>query len=118
MTNETIELGWEPEERTALGVARAVSRAIREGVLTPGTKLPPIRTVARALALSPTTVNAAWTLLARSGAVHTDGRRGTTVADIHSGSSRYKRALDRHKLFAVDLSAGVPDARLLPDLTP
>lgn len=117
MNKEAIELGWTPEEYTALGVARAVSRAIREGVLTPGTKLPPIRTVARQLQLSPTTVNSAWTLLARSGAIRTNGRRGTTVADIHSGSSRYKRALDGQKLFTSDLSAGVPDARLLPDLT-
>src|SRR5699024_679398 len=118
MSQQTNTLGWEPEERTALGVARAVSRAIREGVLTPGTKLPPIRSVAEQLQLSPTTINAAWTQLARSGAIRTHGRRGTTVVDIHSGSSRYKRALDGHKLFTVDLSAGVPDSRLLPDLTP
>ncbi|HLQ84735.1 MAG TPA: GntR family transcriptional regulator, partial [Salinisphaeraceae bacterium] len=118
MTKEAIELGWTPEEPTALGVARAVSRAIRDGVLAPGTKLPPIRAVACQLQLSPTTINSAWNLLARSGAIHTDGRRGTTIADVRSGSRRYQRALDGHRLFTLDLSAGIPDARLLPDLAP
>lgn len=117
MKSKTITLGWAPDERTALGVARAVSRAIRAGTLTPGTKLPPIRTVAHELELSPTTINAAWTMLARSGAIHTNGRRGTTVAPVAAGSSRYRRALDSHTLFRQDLSAGTPDARLLPDLT-
>lgn len=117
MNNESIDLGWAPEEQTALGVARAVSRAIRDGVLTPGTKLPPIRAVAQELKLSPTTVNSAWTMLARSGTIRTDGRRGTMIAEVRSGGSRYQRALDGGTLFTQDLSTGVPDARLLPDLT-
>lgn len=117
MNEKNIDLGWVPDERTALGVARAVSRAIRDGVLAPGTKLPPIRNVAHELQLSPTTINSAWTMLARSGAIRTNGRRGTTVANIETGSSRYKRALDGHTLFRQDLSAGTPDASLLPDLT-
>ncbi|MCW2494275.1 aminotransferase class I/II-fold pyridoxal phosphate-dependent enzyme [Jatrophihabitans sp.] len=103
---------------TARGLAHAVSRAIRAGALTPGAQLPPIRTVATELGLSPTTVSAAWGLLARSGTIRTDGRRGTTVAEpTRVGSPRYERALDRHADFALDLSTGVPDAALLPDLT-
>ena len=43
---------------------RAVSRAVREGRWLPATRLPPIRTVAAELGLSPTTVSAAWSLLA------------------------------------------------------
>ena len=74
------ELAEYLEQPTAKGLAGAVSRAIGDGVLVAGTKLPPIRTVAAGLALSPTTVNAAWQLLARSGAVLADGRRGTVVA--------------------------------------
>ena len=102
---------------SARGLAHAVSRAIRDGELTPGDLLPPIRAVAAALSLSPTTVSAAWALLARSGTIRTDGRRGTTVAEpTHIGSPRYERALDRHTQFALDLSTGVPDAALLPDL--
>ena len=102
---------------TARGLAHAVSRAIRDGALAPGTQLPPIRTVATELGLSPTTVSAAWGLLGRSGTIRTDGRRGTTVAQpTRRGSPRYERALDRHTHFDLDLSTGVPDASLLPDL--
>jgi DNA-binding transcriptional MocR family regulator len=105
------------DEPTARGLANAVSRAIRDGVLVPGTKLPPIRQVAAELVLSPTTVTAAWRLLGRSGAIHADGRRGTTVAEIHApGAVRYRQAVDRGASFAVDLSTGVPDAGLLPGL--
>ena len=96
-----------------------MSRAIGEGALTPGTKLPPIRTVAAALGLSPTTVNAAWQLLARSGAIRADGRRGTVVAQRRPGGPlRYRRALRRHASMPIDLATGVPDPNLLPDLGP
>lgn len=105
------------ESHTARGVARAVSRAIRDGVLEPGMKLPPIRAVAGQLELSPTTVSAGWALLARSGSIVTDGRRGTTIAEVRPGSSRYRQTVDRQTLFDLDLSTGVPDPRLLPDLT-
>ncbi len=105
------------DEPTARGLASAVGRAIAEGALAPGTKLPPIRTVARELALSPTTVSSAWSVLARSGAVRTDGRRGTVVLDTAtSGGSRYRRALEHPVRLAQDLSTGVPDAALLPRL--
>ena len=105
---------------TAKGLAHAVSAAIRDGELAAGDRLPPIRTVAAELALSPTTVSAAWALLARSGAVHTDGRRGTTVLDQGGATGgRYRQALrpGRHEsVFALDLSTGVPDPALLPSL--
>lgn len=102
---------------TARGLARAVSRAVADGVLEPGTKLPPIRTVATELALSPTTVSAAWSVLVRAGTVRTEGRRGTSVLDTRtSGGDRYRRALERPVTLAQDLSTGVPDAELLPGL--
>ncbi|UQX90342.1 aminotransferase class I/II-fold pyridoxal phosphate-dependent enzyme [Jatrophihabitans telluris] len=105
------------DEPTARGLAHAVSRAMRDGAVAVGEKLPPIRTVATELGLSPTTVSAAWALLARSGTIHTDGRRGTTIADPRSGSlARYRRAVDRQTPFSLDLSTGVPDSELLPDL--
>ena len=102
---------------SAKGLAHAVSATIRDGVLVAGDRLPPIRTVAAELALSPTTVSAAWALLARSGTVATDGRRGTTVLDQRAGGTvRYRAALDRPSTFEQDLSTGVPDPALLPDL--
>jgi DNA-binding transcriptional MocR family regulator len=104
-------------EPTARGLSQAVGAAIRDGALTPGTKLPPIRTVAAELTLSPTTVSAGWALLARSGSVRTDGRRGTTVLDpTVPDASRYRAALERQAEMRLDLSTGVPDARLLPSL--
>ena len=107
------------EEPSSRGLAQAVSRAVRDGALQPGAKLPPIRVLATALGLSPTTVSAGWALLARSGAIRTDGRRGTTVADLQDPApGRYRRALERQLDFALDLSTGIPDPRLLPNLGP
>ena len=107
------------EAPSAKGLAQAVSRAVRDGVLQPGTKLPPIRALAARLGLSPTTVSAGWALLARSGAIRTDGRRGTTVAGLQDPApGRYRRALERQLDFALDLSTGIPDPALLPNLGP
>lgn len=106
------------DKPTTRGLAHAVSRAIRDGVLPPGTRLPPIRQVATQLALSPTTVSAGWSLLARAGAIRTAGRRGTTVTDpVGPSNTRYRRALEGQTGFSLDLSTGVPDAALLPSLS-
>ena len=107
------------EEPTSRGLANAVSAAISDGSLSEGDRLPPIRAVAGHLGVSPTTVSAAWALLARAGTLRTDGRRGTTVAvRPQPGPNRYRRALEGRTSFALDLSTGVPDPELLPDLAP
>lgn len=112
------ELRTRLERPTARGLANAVSRAVNAGSVSAGEKLPPIRQVARELSLSPTTVSAAWALLVRAGTIHTDGRRGSVIADQELvGPSRYRRALQRNARFEIDLSTGVPDPALLPDLT-
>lgn len=104
---------------TAKGLAQAVSRSIRDGELQPGQQLPPIRTLARELMLSPTTVSAAWQLLSRSGTIRSDGRRGTTIAHLAGqGGGRYARALRHESEVSLDLSTGIPDPSLLPDLSP
>jgi DNA-binding transcriptional MocR family regulator len=106
-------------ERSARGLAHAVSAAVGAGELAPGHRLPPVRTVAGRLGLSPSTVGAAWALLSRAGAISTDGRRGTVVsAGRPAAPTRYRRALDRSAGFTLDLSTGVPDPALLPDLGP
>jgi DNA-binding transcriptional MocR family regulator len=105
------------DEPSAKGLATAVSRTIRDGVLQPGDKLPPIRELAHELAFSPTTVSASWALLARAGSLRTEGRRGTVVADASTPrEGRYRAALEHQTGFALDLSSGVPDERLLPGL--
>jgi DNA-binding transcriptional MocR family regulator len=105
------------DEPTAKGLAGAVSRAIRDGVLAPGDRLPPIRVLAHELTLSPTTVSAAWALLARAGTLRTEGRRGTVVDDVSAPrEGRYRQALEHQAGFTLDLSTGIPDERLLPGL--
>jgi DNA-binding transcriptional MocR family regulator len=102
---------------TARGLASAVGRAVGQGAIAPGTKLPPVRAVAAELHLSPTTVSAAWQLLRRSGTIQTDGRRGTVVAESRTGGpGRYRAALRGRTGFRLDLSTGVPDPALLPVL--
>lgn len=102
---------------SARGLAEAVSRAIGEGAIEAGAKLPPVRTVATELRLSPSTVNAAWQLLRRAGTIRTDGRRGTVVATPRGGGpGRYRAALRRTSGFGLDLSTGVPDPALLPPI--
>ena len=105
-------------ERTSKGLAEALSRAIGEGAIDEGELLPPIRSVAQGLGVSPSTVSAAWRLLARAGAIESDGRRGTVVlARRGPGPARYRRALDHTHALRLDLSTGVPDGDLLPDLS-
>jgi DNA-binding transcriptional MocR family regulator len=102
---------------SARGLAEAVGRAVGEGALAPGSRLPPVRHVAAELGMSPTTVNAAWQLLRRAGTIQTGGRRGTVVATSRAaGPGRYRAALRGRSGFALDLSTGVPDPALLPPL--
>lgn len=104
---------------SARGLADTVTAAISDGSVVDGERLPPIRAVARELRLSPTTVSAAWSLLARAGAIETDGRRGTRVTSADLGTPRrYRRAMGARTPFALDLATGVPDPALLPDLGP
>lgn len=104
-------------EPTARGLAQAVTAAVRDGVVTPGSRLPPIRVVARELAISPTTVTSCWRLLASSGVVRADGRRGTVVLDRSTPApSRYQAAMSWQSELSRDLSTGIPDGALLPSL--
>ncbi len=104
------------DDRSAKGIALALSAGIDRGMLRPGERLPPIRRAARDLQVAPATVSAAWSQLARAGLIQTDGRRGTRVREASVGPRRYRRALDSHAGYRVDLSTGLPDSRLLPDL--
>ncbi|MFI5775649.1 PLP-dependent aminotransferase family protein [Nocardia sp. NPDC051570] len=110
-------------DRTAAGIAAAVSRAIRSGTLESGARLPTVREMARELKVSPATVNQAWRALAATGAIVARGRAGTFVGTPAPGPAaipigRYQRLHPRSdNAFRIDLSRGVPDPELLPDLT-
>lgn len=106
---------------TARGLADAVARAVAAGSLQPGMRLPPIRSVAESLQLSPTTVSSAWATLRRAGTIRTDGRHGSFIAEPRgglAGNSRYRRAVGSPVSFNLDLSTGVPDPALLPAVGP
>ncbi len=103
------------DDRSARGIAAAVSRLVTAGSLPSGTRLPTVRDVARELGVSPTTVSEAWQSLLRAGAIQTRGRSGTFVAPLPRHRLRYAQM--GGPALARDLSTGVPDHALLPDLT-
>jgi DNA-binding transcriptional MocR family regulator len=103
------------DDRSARGIAAAVSRLVTAGSLPIGTRLPTVRDVARELGVSPTTVSEAWQSLLRAGAIQTRGRSGTFVAPLPRQRLRYAQM--GGPALARDLSTGVPDHDLLPDLT-
>ena len=107
------------EDRSARGLAAAVSRLTRSAALASGTRLPTVREVAKRLGVSPTTVSEAWQTLAQAGVLETRGRLGSFVLDRPrtDGRQRYRR-VTAHGSFALDLSTGTPDPDLLPDLRP
>ncbi|MEC3956116.1 aminotransferase class I/II-fold pyridoxal phosphate-dependent enzyme [Nocardia sp. CDC153] len=121
--NSAAALALAVHDRTATGIAAAISHRIRSGALPPGTRLPTVREVARELRVSPATVNQAWRALAAAGAIVARGRAGTFVEDLpHLWTApavgRYQRLHPQSdNAFRIDLSRGTPDPALLPDLT-
>jgi DNA-binding transcriptional MocR family regulator len=105
-------------DRSAQGIAAAVSRLVHSGELPAGTRLPTVRAIARELGVSPTTVSEAWSWLTRAGLLATRGRSGTVVlgGDRLRSRMRYTRMSPGVAALS-DLSTGVPDHELLPDLT-
>ncbi len=107
------------DERTAAGIAAALSRLVTSGRLPIDARLPTVRTLARELGASPSTVSAAWGALARQGLIESRGRLGTFVLPTHDGRQRYSRMSGEQPAnFRLDLSTGTPDPGLLPDLGP
>ncbi len=107
------------DDRSARGIAAAVGRLISAGELPAGARLPTVRDVARQLGVSPTTVSEAWRSLTRAGAIQTRGRSGSFVTTpvVPRQSWRYSQMGTPHAARVLDLSTGVPDHDLLPDLT-
>lgn len=106
-------------DRSAAGIAGGLNRLISSGRLTPGDRLPTVRELAAELGTSPATVAEAWRALAAAGAISARGRAGTFVSPRDRPATRYDRlAATAPESLALDLSTGVPDPRLLPDLGP
>ena len=107
------------DDRSARGIAAAVGRLVSAGDLPAGARLPTVRDVARSLGVSPTTVSEAWRSLTRAGAIQTRGRSGTFVAVpvVPRQTWRYSQLGSSTAGPVRDLSTGIPDHDLLPDLT-
>src|SRR3954447_144638 len=101
--------------RGADGIAGAVERAVADHALSPGDRLPTVRLLADELGVSPTTVAAAYRRLADRGIVTGEGRHGTRVS---AGPALPARPAPVVPPGVVNLAAGNPDPRLLPDLRP
>ncbi|HKE65875.1 MAG TPA: aminotransferase class I/II-fold pyridoxal phosphate-dependent enzyme [Micromonosporaceae bacterium] len=102
---------------TANEIAAGVEAGLRSGTLANGDSLPPVRTLARELRVSPATVAAAYQALRRRGVVETAGRNGTRIRmrpTVAGDRSVRRLAVPAGVL---DLSSGEPDARLLPRLS-
>lgn len=112
------ELAHAIEDRTARGIAAGVGRLIRSGALQAGDRLPTVRQIAAVLGVSPTTVSEAWQALGGAGAIESRGRAGTFVRDGSGphGPERYERITRGPGVYSRDLSTGIPDPALLPDL--
>jgi DNA-binding transcriptional MocR family regulator len=96
---------------SANDITRSVETAIARGDLAPGVALPSVRTLARDLEVSPTTVAAAFAELRRRGVIISRPRSGTRVAE--RPPLRYPIAVVPPG--ARDLATGSPDVALLPE---
>jgi DNA-binding transcriptional MocR family regulator len=115
-----MDLATHVEERTPRGIAATVARLVRSGDLRPGDRLPTVREVAAALAVSPATVSGAYQALATVGVVASRGRAGTFVLPPAGGwlPPRYRDLAGGAPATRWDLSLGTPDPELLPALGP
>lgn len=99
---------------TSVNIAASVESSVATGKVAAGTLLPPVRTLATHLRVSPATVAAAYRLLQDRGVVIADGRRGTRVRP--APPIAVPRAVPLAPEVR-DLSDGNPDLTLLPDLS-
>ena len=100
---------------TATSIRDRIEADINAGVRRPGERLPPVRTLATELNVSPNTVAAAYKQLRGRGAVTGRGRQGTIVAPLSRPTfSQLTPVPDG----VIDALRGSPDTRLLPGLAP
>ena len=99
--------------RTALEIKSSIERAIHDGRMPVGCRLPTVRALSEALSVSPGTTANAYRSLREAGLVVADGRRGTFVAPRPFATLPTRVAVTEGSR---RLDDGNPDAALLPDL--
>ena len=95
----------------AAELAADIERQVAEGILQPGHRLPPVRTLADELTLAPNTVAAAYRRLGERGIVVGRGRNGTFITPRPPVAVPAEPELVEGLL---DLARGNPDPALLP----
>lgn len=98
---------------SSVNIVRSIETAVSQGRLDAGALLPPVRSLAAHLRVSPATVAAAYRLLRERGVVVADGRRGTRVRWAPPIATPPAVPLPRN---VRDLAEGNPDPALLPRL--
>jgi DNA-binding transcriptional MocR family regulator len=98
---------------SAVKIGASIEAAVASGRATAGELLPPVRSLAVSLTVSPSTVAAAYRLLQERGIAVADGRRGTRIRHASPVAPATAVALPDG---VRNLAAGNPDPDLLPDL--
>jgi len=101
--------------RTSTEIVESVEGAVRDGLLAPNDRLPPVRALAQELGVAAGTVAAAYRALGEHGVVSAEGRRGTTVRARPTVAARVAPR-DPLPDGVRDLASGHPDPLLLPRL--
>ncbi|GAA1949905.1 GntR family transcriptional regulator [Agromyces allii] len=99
-------------------LAQTIGTLISSGELRPGMKLPPIRTIAQALGMSPSAVGQSWSSLRERGLIETRTRGGTVVMGPRSSPHpvRFAQLVTAADAGESDLGRPLPDPTLLPDV--
>ena len=106
-----MKLSVNPNDKTPIyrQLYEQIASEVLSGTLSPGTPLPPIRTVSKELGVSMITVRNAWEMLERDGYLLTRAGSGCFVAPINETHRQSK--VDERLSAAVD--ALVSDAKSL-----
>ena len=109
---------YQVEGSSAASISASIEAGVRSGALAWGDALPPIRSLADELRVSPATVSKAYEELRRRGIVESAGRRGTRIRPRPPVAGPRAASRLPVPLGALDLASGDPDIRLLPALGP
>ena len=98
-----IILSQKSENPIYTQIYEQVSNQILKGELKPGTRLPPIRSVAVDLRVSIIPIKQSWDMLEREGFITTAAGRGTFVSDLQTHEIEEKRSTAAEELLAKDI---------------
>jgi DNA-binding transcriptional MocR family regulator len=101
---------------SAASISASIEAGVRAGDWVWGDRLPPIRVLAYNLHVSPATVSKAYQELRQRGIVESVGRQGTRIRSRPAVAGSRSALRLPVPAGAIDLSAGDPDTRLLPEL--